>query len=82
MNDHWVPNRMVLAGVGVLHEDLVFLARAVFGPAQPVTTSTAKAQYTGGDVRVGDENSDASTFAVAFEAGVCIADACLSTRVC
>lgn len=60
MRSYYTPERMVLAGVGVEHEQLVECARKYLLDVKPVwgtSTSTnvdrSVAQYTGGIVKVG-----------------------------
>lgn len=59
MRNYYVPERMVLAGVGVEHEQLVECARKylldvkpVWGTSTPTNVDRSVAQYTGGIVKV------------------------------
>lgn len=60
MRSYYSPERMVLAGVGVEHEQLVECARKylldvkpVWGTSTPTNVDRSVAQYTGGIVKVG-----------------------------
>lgn len=64
MRNYYTPNRMVLAGVGIEHDQLVDCARKYFLGAEPVWgSSTAAAvdrsvaQYTGGILKVSQRKS-------------------------
>lgn len=59
MRSYYIPERMVLAGVGVEHEQLVECAKKylldvkpVWGTSTPVNVDRSVAQYTGGIVKV------------------------------
>lgn len=59
MRSYYIPERMVLAGVGVEHEQLVECARKylldvkpVWGTSTPADVDRSVAQYTGGIVKV------------------------------
>lgn len=59
MRSYYTPERMVLAGVGVEHEQLVECARKylldvkpVWGTSTPENVDRSVAQYTGGIVKV------------------------------
>ena len=58
LSGHYTPNRMVLAGVNVDHDQFVGLAEEWFGQTEPVwgrakkTVDHSISQYTGGAVKV------------------------------
>lgn len=59
LQSYYCPERMVLAGVGIEHEQLVACARKyllnvkpVWGASTPTNVDLSVAQYTGGIVRV------------------------------
>lgn len=75
LRSYYIPERMVLAGVGVEHEQLVECARKYLLDVKPVwPTSTpanvdrSVAQYTGGIVKVSSlsERTDASKMLTVF----------------
>ncbi|CAI5793990.1 mitochondrial-processing peptidase subunit alpha [Podarcis lilfordi] len=64
MRNYYTPNRMVLAGVGIEHDQLVDCARKYFLGAEPVWGSSTAAvvdrsvaQYTGGILKVSQRKS-------------------------
>ncbi|XP_055775172.1 mitochondrial-processing peptidase subunit alpha-like isoform X2 [Salvelinus fontinalis] len=64
---YYCPERMVLAGVGIEHEQLVACARKyllnvkpVWGACTPTNVDLSVAQYTGGIVRMDKDMSDVS----------------------
>jgi processing peptidase subunit alpha len=62
----YVPQRMVVSGVGIDHAELVNLARERFKGAKGEALKTEKARYTGGEIRV-TADSELSHVALAFE---------------
>ncbi|KAG8554833.1 hypothetical protein GDO81_003913 [Engystomops pustulosus] len=67
MNNYYTPDRMVLAGVGIEHEQLLECARKYLQEVKPVWESgkpksvdNSIAQYTGGIVKVEKDMSDVS----------------------
>jgi len=67
--NYWTPSRIVIAGSGVNHDDLVKQAEALFG-SLPTKSAAAvpKAVYKGGEFRFGgDAEVELTTVAVALE---------------
>uniref|UniRef100_A0A8K9Y511 Mitochondrial-processing peptidase subunit alpha n=1 Tax=Oncorhynchus mykiss TaxID=8022 RepID=A0A8K9Y511_ONCMY len=67
LQSYYCPERMVLAGVGIEHEQLVACARKyllnvkpVWGASTPTNVDLSVAQYTGGIVRMDKDMSDVS----------------------
>uniref|UniRef100_A0A8C5AS17 Alpha-MPP n=2 Tax=Gadus morhua TaxID=8049 RepID=A0A8C5AS17_GADMO len=67
LRSYYCPQRMVLAGVGIEHEQLVKCARRyllntrpVWGEATPTDVDLSVAQYTGGIVKMEKDMSDVS----------------------
>ncbi|XP_020345277.1 mitochondrial-processing peptidase subunit alpha-like isoform X2 [Oncorhynchus nerka] len=67
LRSYYCPERMVLAGVGIEHEQLVACARKylldvkpVWGASTPTNVDLSVAQYTGGIVRMDKDMSDVS----------------------
>lgn len=71
------PERLVVAGAGVPHEELVTLAEQHFGsmraatpelPAEAAKLAKAKARYTGGDMYIEQPDAEFTHVYVAYEA--------------
>ncbi|XP_010874476.1 mitochondrial-processing peptidase subunit alpha [Esox lucius] len=67
LRSYYCPERMVLAGVGIEHEQLVACARKylldvkpVWGAGTPANVDLSVAQYTGGMVKMDKDMSDVS----------------------
>lgn len=71
MKNYFVARRMVLAGAGVEHERLVELANRFFKDLAPGvernSSTTERAEYKGGEVRMNHPDSELSYAALAFE---------------
>jgi processing peptidase subunit alpha len=65
-NTFFIPQRMVISGVGVDHAELVGLVRENFKTAKVAAPKVAQAQYTGGEVRVASD-APSIQLALAFE---------------
>jgi len=66
----YTPSRMVVAGVGVNHEEFVKLTESLFTElGDDVAIQKEKAEYTGGELRLADTNADVpfTSFALAFQ---------------
>jgi len=64
----YTPQRMVVSGVGIDHNELTGLVREHFtAPKVAKPEDFPKAQYTGGDVRSSDLDMPLTHFALAFE---------------
>jgi len=67
MKAFFTPNRMVVSAVGVEHDELCHLVSSEFTSlSEPCDMPKAKANYTGGDVRLHQPN-EMTHFAIAFE---------------
>lgn len=69
LRSYFCPERMVLAGVGIEHEQLVECARKylldvkpVWGTSTPANVDLSVAQYTGGIIKVRADCSSLSAF--------------------
>lgn len=69
-NEHFHPNRMILAGAGVEHAELVELAKKYFGSAKagPAAKAVPTTKYVGGEQRL-RADSPQTQVAMAFEVG-------------
>jgi len=69
-SEHFHPNRMILAGAGVEHAELVDLAKKYFGsvPAGPAAKAVPATKYVGGEQRL-RADSPQTQVAVCFDVG-------------